>query len=549
MIPSKKRFLAVFLLHLPLLVVPQRARGDDGASPAVLIREVRFDGLAKLNEKDLLGRIESRPGRSLDVLALRTDLKRLGEVARRVTVRRDEVEGGVRLVFEIEENPTLRDVRFVGNSRIATKKLKRALRIRPGDVLARDTVDLARRAVLKEYVRLGYAGTRVRAEVLDADGGRPLLQVSVDEGRRILITHVVIEGDEHFSSFRLRRRMETKGSWLLFRNYFDDDAFDEDLDDLRRLYRSVGFLDARVSRGDFAYDETVRKVAPRVVVREGKRYRFGQATVRGNTYFTQEEILEPFAKLRGEFFNGRRHAMALEKATRVYGDAGYITTEISADMALDRESAELNLALTVTEKSRIRVGRILMERPEYDDMERSWFGRLYDRIAPPIKDDVIRRTVVLKPGDVYSRTQEERSIERLRRLNVFEKVQAESQATGGEDPAVRDMLIRLEEASTGYIEIGVGYAESDGGYALVSFRERNFLGEAGDLNVTMQIGTRALLGRTTTSSVVSWVEWSSARDPSVIGRYSPTQAALKTSRRSTDRSSIVISGCRSPRRC
>jgi len=488
---SLRLFLCMSLFCLIFVTV---SSAQEESKP--VISEVEFQGLKSLQREDLLRQMESRPGTRLDVVRLREDLKRISERVRSAEVRREGIPGGVRLVFVVEENPTLSDIRFIGNSELKTDHLRKVVRARPGDVISRQTLRESRDGVQKEYRQLGYSRAAVQADLVpvspeEVESDRVILQIQIDEGPQIKVDDLLIDGNEHFSNTRLGLSIESGGSWLFFKNYFDEDAFERDLAKIREMYIGDGFFDVRVVRGPFEYDEEGRTLTPRIVISEGERYEVGSIEVVGARVFQPEEVSAPFQKLRGKSFDRKKFAFALQKVRGLYGDAGYLTTEIQESFEFDRETAQVNARLDVQESPRIQVGDILLEKPALlATGPPSWFARLYDRIAPPVKDEVIRREVLLEPGAVYSRRVEEQSEERLLRLGVFETVDIESRGTDASH--VRDAVVSVQESgATGNLYFGIGYSESSGVYGYGGYRERNVGGNADELRVDGLVGTRS----------------------------------------------------------
>lgn len=486
---------ALVLCALVLLLTLSTAQGQPSDSVAVegaTLVEVRFEGLENLKAEELMARIESREGTEFDTRKVRSDLKRLAEQAMEAGYAVSRADGGLRLTFILRENPVLDAIRFVGNSRIKTRDLEKLVRVRPGDVITRGAVSTAREAVQREYRTLGYMRTEVRADLVRGPDGGEVLQVFVNEGRKVKTKDLSIQGNASYSSTRLRLMIETKGSWGFVKNYFDEGAFEDDLERLRQFYLSEGFFNAKVERGAFQYDESDRSVSPAISIVEGPRYRMGEVAVAGNASFTIEEIEAPFQKIEGDYFEADAYQKTLSRARGLYENAGYLTTEIVDEIDLDRDRGLVNVTLRVEERPRVRVGRVLVERSEFlVDENASWFGRIYNGVAPPVSNETIQREVTLAPGEVYDRRKEEESIERLRRLGIFENVKIESRSTG--DPNVRDAVVKVEEGVTGNIILGVGYADSFGGYVFGNYTERNFLGK-GDLRLNLMVGTREING-------------------------------------------------------
>ena len=82
------------------------------------------------------------------------------------------------------------------------------------------------------------------------------------------------------------------------------------------------------------------------------------------------------------------------------------------------------------------------------------------------KDKVIRREVLITPGDIFSTTRVETSKTRLDNLGYFSKVETYPQDT---DVAGRkDLTIQVEEKRTGSLNFGAGFSTID---SLVGFAE------------------------------------------------------------------------------
>lgn len=488
--------MRLFFLFLLWLGLTPLVLAQEGA----VIRETRFEGLRALDEQELMRQVESRPGKRLDSVRLRMDVKRLAEKVYRVSARRKALDDGVVLTFVIEEYPVLREVRFIGNSQVKTQTLQRRLRVEVGEPLTREALRQTRESILREYQVAGYMRATLRMDVLtppEYPEGRPagpempvgaLLQVQVEEGKKIRITEVETEGNKHFSDLRIWAETDTHESRFFFDRYFDEDVFEQDLQRIRDLYVAAGFLDVQVRRGAFQYDAEAGSLEITMVVQEGPRFRFTEVVPQGNAAFSDEEILTCFADATGRYFSGKRYNQGMENLRDLYGNAGYIALEVRDDLDVDAEAATVRLLLMLTERSKIYVGDVILERPGRLPGEKSWFGKVYGRVAPPVTDEAIGREVLLKSDTLYTLRDEARTEARLRRLGIFQTVEVESRAT--EDPAVRDAYIRVEESNTGEILLGLGYSESYGLYAWSGYQERNLGGQADRLNVNLLVGDR-----------------------------------------------------------
>lgn len=497
--------LAAFLM----LLAPLAARAQQSA--LVAVESIRFEGLKSWDEERLKGRLSTKEGQPYNPLLVREDLTQLARVMRRANVRTEASgDNQVDVIFRVEEFPRLRNIQVMGNETIPTSKIESLVGVKPGDVLDDNVIGSLRRALTDEHRKRGLAEASVDVKVAWADapaagaehqapgfggepGGREAdLQVIVNEGRRIIVDDVVIEGNRVFSSTRLRLLVQTNGSFMFFKNYYNDSMFEEDLVALRRFYASKGYFDAIVERGEFRKRMKGDKeiLTPVIRIEEGEKYRLGEVSVVGASLFSIPEVQAPFEELRGRDFDGKKFAKAMERVQALYMEAGLLTTEIepSYENAADRH--EVDVTLNISEKDRIYVGEVKLKRPDYEENESPGrITRFYEKVAPPITDAAILREVLLKPGEVYDKSLEQQSQEKLEGLGVFSKVSVVNEPTS--DPAVQNVLVSVEETSTGNFFGGIGFGDASGAFVFATFNERNLFGDARDLRVQGQLGTRA----------------------------------------------------------
>lgn len=478
------RFLGFFLVAIL----------STGYASAERITSIEFRGVKSLSQSRLMALTGSEVGEEYSAETIRNDIKSLSGVAREVEVRRVADSGGVKLVYVIVENPPIQDISVVGNTRISTDRLLATMPIKKGEVLASDAIARTRDKILDDYRAAGHTGAEVRIETLDNADGSVNVQVFINEGERIKVESVKIIGAKNISELRIRQHMESKGSWLFFKNFYDEAAFASDLDAVRQLYVSYGYFDAKVRRGEFEWFSGKKSVRPAIVIEEGNRYRIGDIEVKGATYFSPVEVREPFSKLKGQPYQVSDVARAIERVRSLYGNEGFVLTEVNEDYTFDTDAAKVNILIEIDERQRVHVGDVVIERsaPVVDDAEQGVFSRLYSRVSPPVKDETIKREVRLKSGDVYRKNMERQTVDRLERLGIFESVEARGEPTA--DDHVQNLVLEVEEGVTGNFILGAGYGDATGAYVFATYTERNLFGEARDLQVRGMVGTKSITG-------------------------------------------------------
>ena len=88
------------------------------------------------------------------------------------------------------------------------------------------------------------------------------------------------------------------------------------------------------------------------------------------------------------------------------------------------------------------------------------------------KDKVIRRELAVHPGEIYDTVRVERSVERIKNLGYFSKVDATPEPT--DVPNRKDPALDLEEQRTGSVTFGAGFSSIDSLIGFVEVTQGNF---------------------------------------------------------------------------
>jgi outer membrane protein insertion porin family len=216
-----------------------------------------------------------------------------------------------------------------------------------------------------------------------------------------------------------------------------------------------------------------RVVALTVPVVEGRQYRLGEITTRGNTVLTNENILGPIPLKSGDILREGVLKSAVEAVARAYNDRGYLYATAVRQIQR-RKSGEpiADVTIEVTEDQPYYVSRI------------QFSGNT------STKDGVLRREMVLTEGELFSKTKLDLSKYKINQLGYFEvKDEPIIQPVEGENRV--NVVLAGEEKGRNEIQVGGGYSGVDGGFFTGYYSTRNFLGRGQILATSIQLGGRA----------------------------------------------------------
>jgi outer membrane protein insertion porin family len=331
--------------------------------------------------------------------------------------------------------------------------------------------------VKAEYVRKGFSQCEVVSHLQeDAAANTAALSLLVDEGPKMRIAGVLMEGNTGFSDRRIRKLLKTKRRKWLVRGVYDEQVLTEDLERVRAFYRKHGYQDIDVSHTVYR-DPSGRGLYVHFTVAEGQQYRVGTLAVAGAVLFPEPQLRRLTTLKPGAVYNSESMQEDLRTIKQYYGDRGYINAEVTPDPQLDPATKRVNLTYQITEQELVYVNRIAVR------------GNLYT------KDVIARRELRIYPGERFDGSKIRKSIDRLYNLGFFEEVNVETEPT--QTPNKEDLVVQVKEAKTGSFSFGGGFSSVDRVVGLVELEQRNFdwrnvpkfTGAGQDLRLRMEVGT------------------------------------------------------------
>ena len=122
----------------------------------------------------------------------------------RVSVDRESVENGVRLVFHVVENPVIREIQFQGNKELTRDDLLAVMETKPGQVYSAPLLVRDADAIQDVYGSKGYILAMVLEPSMSEEG---VLTLVIAEGE---IEEIKITGNTHTKTYAIRRYIRTK---------------------------------------------------------------------------------------------------------------------------------------------------------------------------------------------------------------------------------------------------------------------------------------------------------------------------------------------------
>ena len=444
---------AVFFLVL-LCFAPFVRAESAGTEGRVISVEVK--GNKTVAKQTVLANVQTKAGNAYREDTVSEDIRRLFALGYFTDVRTEvnETTDGVVLTFVVKEKPTVGKIMVEGNRVLGKSRILDLLGIKPGALADPRRLKEGIDAIKAEYSRKGYAEAEIASRVEDnAEDNTATIYLVVDEGARMRVSQVFVEGNDAFSDRQIIKLIKTKRRWWFAPAVYNEQTVAEDVERIRAFYRKHGYQDAAVTAKPVR-EPGGKKLYLHITVNEGLQHRIGNVHLTGVTLFPEQEIRGLISLKPGAVFNSESLQEDLRLLKQYYGDRGYIHAQVAPNPQLDPETKRVDLTYAITENELVFVNRVDVE------------GNLRT------KDTVIRRELRLYPGEAFDGSKIRKSIERLDNLGFFEEVNVDTKPTA--DPRSEDLIVQVKEAKTGSFSFGGGFSSVDRLVGMVEVEQRNF---------------------------------------------------------------------------
>ena len=467
-------FLALVLLSwVPLAVAQERP-----TPPTPAVRDVAVEGNRRIQAAVVLNRVQTKVGDPFSHVALGEDAKSIMGLGffDDVLLRVEDFEGGVRVIFVVVERPLLREVAFEGNREVKLEELQEKAVLRTGVVYNPVEVQRAEQAIRLKYEEEGFFGATITPRTERTPEGDLRVVFRIEEGRKLYIDRIVIEGNQSLSARQIKGVMQTQERflWVLPFSKVQRKVFEDDADRILSLYADNGFIQARIESHEILPDPERGKITLRTRVIEGPQFRMGSVGIRGNELLAEADIRKLIKLKEGEVFNRSAIRRMVRDITERYSELGRARAEIVPTTDVPTDTRVVDVVLTIREGNEVYVERI-----NITGNTRS-------------SEKVLRRELRVVEGELFTAQKLVRSQQRLFNLGYFDEVKASVEPGSTPDRVV--VNIDVKERATGIFSIGAGYGSLDGLFGLLDITERNLFGRGQEVFLRIRFGEKSQLG-------------------------------------------------------
>lgn len=359
------------------------------------IREIKYEGLSSVSQSDVLDKFKERKvGLTQESQYDPTRVKKAEVILRELLAShghqfatiRTEIKpippAAVGLTFFVKEGPKVKvgKIKFEGNKKVGSRYLRAAMKnLRPLGVphsiflenLISRTFDATKLDEDAERVRFalqqqGYFKALVanpQTKIRDVHGINWFLPFKKKNGKVVDITMSVEEGDRYrlkeitFSGNKAVTNVDALRKIFKMKegDIFNVDLVRKGLDELRKVYGSLGYINYTAVPETTVVDEAKKLIALRLDIDEGKQYSVRRIEFVGNTTTRDKVIRRELALEEGQVYNSQLWELSLLRLNQLsYFEA--LKPEQDSEVKQDNKENTVDITLKLKEKGKNSIG-------------------------------------------------------------------------------------------------------------------------------------------------------------------------------------------------
>ena len=304
------------------------------------------------------------------------------------------------------------------------------------------------------------------------------LKINIELGEKAKIKKIVFLGEKVFKDKRLKEVItsEEHKFWKFVSNkvYINKELINLDKRLLTNYFKDNGYFNVKVENSfvEFDKDSNFKLIFN---ITSGKKYFFNNFTLNIPQNYdskTFDPIRKKFSKLKGETYSLSKIKDLLKNIDKIALTKQY--EFINASLTEKIENEKINLEINISESEKFYVEKINISG-NYSTLE-----------------EVIRNNLIVDEGDPLNEILFNRSINNLKSLGIFKKVNTDIKE--GSDNSLKVVDINIEERPSGEISLTAGFGTS-GEIIGGGIKEKNFLGKGINLDTNLEITPETIKGR------------------------------------------------------
>ena len=388
-----------------------------------------------------------------------------------VQISADSIVGNkVYLHIKLEAHPRVSTINYIGLKKSEREDMEEKLGLLRGSQIHPDVINRAKILAKKYFDDKGFknADINIQQRTDVAQKNHVILDVIIDKKEKMKVRKIIIEGNKQLKSSKIKGGFLKKGAFaktheagtlgsFLKAKKFTPQRWKEDKEKLLEKYNELGYRDAYIVE-DSVWNNDPKHVNIYIKVDEGKKYHLRNITWVGNTKYNTDMLNKLFTMERGDVYNqklmNKRLSEDEDAVGNLYYNNGYVFSRIEpTEVNIVGDSIDLEMRVTEGPQAHLNHVRI------------NGNDRLYE--------NVVRRELRTKPGDLFSKEALMRSARELASMGHFDPEKVVPDVKPDYESGTVDVNWNLEQKSNDQIEFSLGWGQT-GVIGRVGLKLNNF---------------------------------------------------------------------------
>ncbi len=388
-----------------------------------------------------------------------------------VSISADSIVGdNIYLKIHLAPRPRISTINYNGLKKSEREDMEKKLGLLKGGQITPNMIDRAKILAKKYFEDKGYKNAEVFIRQRDdvAAKNQVILDIDVDKKEKLKVRTIMIDGDNQLGEKKIKGTLFSKGAFaktheagklsnLLKSKKFTPERWAEDKKNLITKYNEYGYRDAMILK-DSVWNVDPKHVDIYVKVDEGKKYYIRNIKWVGNTVYTTDYLSRLLDMKKGDVYNqtymNKRLSQDEDAVGNAYWNNGYLFYNLQPT-EVNIVGDSIDLEMRIVEGQQAHINRVKINGND----------RLYE--------NVVRRELRTKPGDLFSKEALQRSARELASMGHFDPEAINPVPEPNYEDGTVDINYNLKQKSNDQVELSLGWGQT-GVIGRVGLKLNNF---------------------------------------------------------------------------
>lgn len=375
-----------------------------------------------------------------------------------VQIAADSIVGDkIYLHFYLALRPRVSTINYIGVKKSEREDLETKLGLLKGNQITPNMIDRAELLAKNYFDDKGYKNAEINIRQRDdvTAKNQVILDVEIDKKEKMKVRQIIIEGNKNLSDSKIKGGLFTRGAFtktheagklstFLKSKKYTPERYKTDKQNLIDKYNELGYRDATIVE-DSVWNVDDKHVSIYLKVDEGKKYYIRNITWVGNTVFSTDYLSRLLGMKKGDVYNQKfMHKRLSEDDDAVgneYWNNGYLFYNLQPT-EVNIVGDSIDLEMRIMEGNQAHISRVRINGNT----------RVYE--------NVVRRELRTKPGDLFSKEALMRSAREMASMGHFDPEQINPDVRPNYEDGTVDINWDLVQKSNDQVEFSLGWGQT-----------------------------------------------------------------------------------------